>query len=182
MASKNLVQLAAEVASLEHALLESGGELPADLEATFDLTTGDLRNKVDRYHHVIDAFEARARYFEGIERQAKDARKVFENQVERLKANLRHAMTATSEKELLGNDWRYVLAKGKEKLVTNESLPPEYFREKVTLEPDKDSIRSALEMGFDVPGAALVESASLRAYVNVAGRAREVKELSDDQR
>jgi hypothetical protein len=177
MVNKNLIALAAEVAALERALLESGGELPPDLEATFDLTTGNLRAKVDRYRSVIDAFEARAKYFADLKAQAKAAQETFETQVERLKGRLRHAMTSSGETELQGNDWRYVLAHGKEKLVIKDSLPPEYLIEKVTLEPDKESIRTALEMGFAVPGAELVESTSLRAYVNLAGRAREVKEI-----
>ena len=182
MVSRSLIHLTSEIAALERALLENGGELPADLEAHFDLASGDLREKVDRYRHIIDAFGARADYFAELEKQARDAKKVFENQAERLKANLRRAIEATGQDELLGNDWRYKLTRGKEKLVTTNDLPDTFKKEKVTLEPDKDQIISALEMGFEVPGAALVETTSLRCYVNVAGRAREVKEISDEPR
>ena len=157
-----------------------GGELSPELEAEFDLTSGDLRAKIDKYHHVIDAFAARAEYFAQIEASAKAAKKIFENQRERLRQNLRYTMEASGEEELQGNDWRYRLCRGKEKLELDlKSLPPGYMREKVVLEPDREQIATELSMGFEVPGAALVESNSLRAYVNVEAKARPVKEISD---
>lgn len=41
-------------------------------------------------------------------------------------------------------------------IIDQEALPAEYLREKVSVAPDKKSIKKALQEGLEVPGAALV--------------------------
>lgn len=177
--TKSLVHLSAQVSDLEQALVQNDGVLPPELEAHFDLTTGELAEKIDRYKYVIDAFDARAAYFKKLEADMKHARKLFEAQIERLKGRLKYVMNASGEKELVGRDWRFVVSNAKEKLVLSGDVPDEYMKEVVTREPDRGTIETALKMGFEIEGCTLEPSQSLRVYVNARTESRPAKELED---
>lgn len=176
MKGGTLVELTSEILAIEHALMEADGELPPEIETQLDLAQGNLAEKVDRYRYIIEALESRAKYFAEIEKQMKGAKKVFENQRDRLRERLRFAIKATGGRELAGHDWRYLLSPGKDKLVIDEEkLAPEYLRERIVKEPDRDHIEDVLRCGFDLEGVTVEKVETLRCYVNAAGRAREVK-------
>lgn len=181
--TKSLVHLAGEVAGLSQALIDNGGVLTPELEALFDLTTGDLRNKVDRYKFMIDGLAERAEYFKKLEDEIKAARKTCENNVERLKDRLKYVMTESGEDELRGNNYRFKMSASKDKLVLDHEsgrIPDEYFKEVTERVPDKDAIITAIKMGFEVPGVELVPGKSIRAYVNAEAKAREVTEVKGE--
>ena len=177
--TKNLVHLANRVADLEQALLENDGVLPPELEEQFDLSTGELREKIDRYKYVIDAFESRAEYFKKMEADVKAAKKIFDNQAERLRDRLKYVMNAGGETELVGHDWRFKLSNAKEKLVVGKEVPDEFMKDVVVREVDKESIITSIKMGFPVAGCELVPSQSMRVYVNAGTKARPVKEIEE---
>lgn len=180
MKGGTLIELTSEILAIEHALMEADGEIPPEIEAQLDLAVGDLREKVDRYHYVMAALEARGTYFADLEKQAKAAKKVFENQRERLRDRLKLAIEARGGREIEGNDWRYVLSGCKDKIIIDDAkLPPEFMRERIVKEPDREHIEDVIKCGFEVEGVTVEKSKALRSYVNAAGRAREVKGESD---
>lgn len=175
--NKSLVVLVQEFAEMDRALIESGGELTPDLEAQMSITGENLKGKVDRYKLYMDHLDSRAEYFKAIEYQARDARKLFENHNNSLRAKLKMAMNALGVADLYGNDWRFKLSSAKPKMLINEDeLDPKYKKEVTTLVPDKERIEMDLTLGITVPGATLESTQSLRGYVHAAGRAKPVKE------
>lgn len=174
--NKSLVVLVQEFAEMDRALIESGGELTPDLEAQMSITGENLKGKVDRYKLYMDHLDSRAEYFKAIEYQARDARKLFENHNNSLRANLKMAMDALGVADLYGNDWRFKLSSAKPKMLINEEeLDPKYKKEVTTLVPNKELIEMDLSMGITVKGAYFESSHSLRNYVNHEGKAKPKK-------
>lgn len=176
----SLVSLVFDITEIERQIVQCDGELTPELEAQFDLTTGDIRSKIDAYKIVSDAFQARAEYFKDSAEQLTHARRLFENQKNRLKENVKFAMKNLNVTELEGNDWRYKLSRGKPALQIDESLLPDgFFKTVETKVVDRVAIEEALALGMTIPGVSMQESESLRVYVNAAGKSREVKEIKE---
>jgi hypothetical protein len=174
---RGLVALVDEITKIEVALIDSGGELPKEMEELFDLTQGDLRSKVDRYKYMMDAMEARSVYFKERADEMAHARKIFDNQKLRLKDRMKFAMDLLKATDLEGNDWRFKLTQNDDRLeINSKDLDPAYTREEVVKVPDAERIRSDLSLGLPVQGAQLVASMTLRSYVNKVGKAKLVKE------
>lgn len=174
----SLVGLVHEITEIERQLIQGEGQLSPEIEALFDLTTGAIKDKVDRYKFIMDAMDARSVYFKDLSDQMTSARRLFENQKNRLKENLKYAMTNMDTTELEGHDWRFKLSRLKDKVVIDQSkLPSEYMKDEVIRVVDKDAIESALMLGETIPGVTTEPSTQLRPYVNPAGRAKTVKEI-----
>ncbi len=106
---------------------------------------------------------------------------MLENQVERLRGNLKYVMTSMTTAELEGNNWRWQLSRGKPKLVVDEAkLSPVYFKLVYSKVIDKERIEGDLALGLPVEGAHLEETATLRSYVNKSALARPVTERTED--
>lgn len=165
--SKSLLALTAEVAEIERKILENNGELTPEIEQMLDLSSGDLRAKVDAYKVILDAFEWRSAQFKSIKDQSAAAQKTFDNLRDRLKDNLKYCAKQIGTDDLRGNDWRFKISTSKPRVVYDDTPIPTYFcKEKVEYVPDRDAIESALRLGENVPGAALEQSESIRVYVN----------------
>lgn len=176
--SKSLVALASEIAMLEKEIMEAGGELTPELERLMDLTGGGIAEKVDKYRHVMDAFDTRAMFFKDIENQAYAGRKIFENHKDRLKDNLKYAMKLQGTTELCGNAFRFKLSVSKPKLViVDEALiPAEYKKDKIVKVVDREAIENDLALGAEIPGVIVEPTDSIRGYVHGNSKPKQVKE------
>lgn len=174
--NKSLMAITAEVIAVERALIENDGVLPPEIEEQFNLATGDLKDKVDRYWIVLEALDARAGYFKSLAESATAARKMIENKHASLKANLKFTMQQLNLSELEGNDYRYKLSNSKPKLVIDDdALPPGYKKAVQTFVPDKEQIENDLALGMSVPGAHMETVQSLRGYMNAGAKAKPIK-------
>lgn len=178
---KSLIALVGDFAAFDKQLVESGGEITPEMEAALDLTGADMARKVDGYKLYMDHLDAQAMYFEDIEKQAQHGKRLFNNHREKMKENLKFAMTCLGVDELAGEAFRFKKSTLKPKLVieSQDALPPSYIKKEMVevTSIDKESLMIDLGLGKSVAGAQLVDVVSVRSYVNPAAKARPVKEL-----
>lgn len=165
--SLKLAEFISQAAAIERALIESGGEIGPNLEK--ELLEIDLskREAIDGVQLTLDRLESVGDYWKArAESYARIATSI-EQSARKLKNHVKTLMAASGEHELLGLEWRLKLCAAKPKMVVDESvLPKEYFKEKVTLVPDKSRIEEDLKLGVPVPGASLEAVHTLRTYPN----------------
>lgn len=176
--NKSLIALVHEITEIERQLIEAEGQLTPQMEELFNLTTGNLKEKADRYKFVMDSLDARAVYFAERGEEMDRASKLFENMKKRLKENLKFAMRAMQTTDLEGIDWRWKLSPLADRLeIDKKCLPSGFFKDEIIKVPDREKIEKALLLGEKVEGAEFKPSESLRPYVNKTGRAKPVKEI-----
>lgn len=178
MAENSLVSIANRMKGLDDELVERGGELSPEEEAELDLTTGDLRAKVDAYYMIIKEFEARAKTLVKLAEPFVTSRKAYENKAESLLARMKFAMQAMGVRRVEGDTFEFALTNSQPALVINEAeLPKEYFTTVTTVVPDKERIKGNLLLGIQIPGASLRPVDALRPKINHAALAKPVKEI-----
>jgi len=165
---QTLPALLKEAHAIEELLIETDGEMIPVLTEWMTINEQNMATKIDSYKYVFDKLESGCEFFKKKEEEMRNARKSYENYIQRLKENLKFTMESLTVSELKGHDYRFKLQRIKPKVVIlNESvLSAEYIREKITLEVDKTAIKEAFDKGIEVVGATLEEGVSLRSYVN----------------
>jgi hypothetical protein len=130
--------------------------------SSFDVSLGD---KVDAYNIVMTRLEAATDYWNGRANELYKIAKATSNARSRIREALKGAMMAMGKEEITGAEVRFKLARSKPSLIVDEVNVPESFKIIVTTKSvDKERVRTALEEGFEVEGAQLVPSFSLRQY------------------
>lgn len=153
--------------SLELAIIENGGELTPELETALTAISLDVAESVDRTHFALDRIENAAGYWKAKAAEYKKISDSLETAHDRLKGYIKGVMVESGKTDLTGVEVRYRLSRAKPKVVIDEAkLAPAYFKEKITLVPEKERIKQDLELGVPVDGARLEESFTLRAYPN----------------
>jgi len=165
--SETLKELVRDLNALESLVIENDGQICETLEAWMEINETNVATKVDSYNFLIARLEKGSEFFKEKEAEYYAARKVYENQILRMKNYVKDTMFAMGLDELKGNEYRFKISKLKPKIVINniEELPLEYTREKITIEVDRDSIKKALDEGLKIKGASLETSYSLRSYL-----------------
>lgn len=164
---QTLPALLKEAHAIEELLIETDGELNPILTEWMTINEVNLQVKVDAYKFVLDKLDLSIEFYKNKEDEIKKIRKLYENQIERMKSNLKNTMYLFSSDELKGIQYRFKLIKSKARVVIeNEALLPiQYCREIIKYEPAKDDIKKAIEEGIQVPGAYLDQSYSLRCFI-----------------
>ncbi len=148
-------------------LIESGGELTPDMEnslATIDMKTPAA---VDAASFLIQRMEHEEAYWKEMAEKYSLIAKGCKTTREKMKEAIKIGMLQLGLSDLEGRDVRFKISKAKPKLVVNaDYLDPNYLTTKTITEPNNEKIRSDLEQGLEVEGAMLLESHSLRSYVN----------------
>lgn len=159
----SLLSIANELHAIELELLSGDGELSPETEERLSAATIAKERKIDSYASILERaksieaeFSARA---ERMMMVAKSAKRLQE----RLKDNLRLAMSQIGLDELSGDSVRFKLVSGKAKLVL-DAIDERYCTQVVSYEPNKELIRAKLEAGESVPGARLDPTFQLRSY------------------
>jgi len=167
MANQSLMAHADDKLALWHLLSESGGEITPVMQAWLDEIETGLATKVDSYKFVIDDLELESQRLKAKAKDINAAAKSLENLADSIKERMKAAMTKMGVNEVMGQDYRYRLTTGIQRLeIMPEVVSKDWFMQVVTLEPDKARIRAALDQGEFIPGARLVDSPRLTAYVN----------------
>ena len=158
----SLPEIVQEYNAIKLALVQTMGELTPEMEESLKITDVALRAKADAYHYVDESLEADAAFFKRKAAAFADLAKRFSKAQDKLRENIKAAMTAMECAEIKGNDYRWCLERGAPKLVIDEAkLPAELQIVVTTTVPDKDRIKELLKGGFEVPGASLEEVARL---------------------
>lgn len=161
-----LFSLVAEAQSLESKIIEAGGELTPDIEEALSSLDIAVTDKVESYAFIMDSCENRAQFWKAKADLYSKIAKSHTLIQERIKERLKAAMMELGKDEVLGHSIRFKLQALKPKLVIkDESKIPADFKVVVqTTAPDKERIASALNDGFEIPGATLEKVFSLRQY------------------
>jgi Siphovirus Gp157 len=165
--SLKLADFITHASQIEKSLIESGGEISPELERELLIIDLTKREAVDSVQTTLERLEVMSDYWATkAENYAKIAKSLSFAQ-QKLKNYVKSLMAASGDAELTGLDWRLKLCPSKAKMVLNEDeLAKEYFKEKVTMVPDKTRIEEDLKLGVPVPGAALEPVFTLRVYPN----------------
>lgn len=164
----NLFQLTQEAQSLMLALIESKGEITPEIEARLTANESAVARKVDAYVYIEEQFDAQIALLKRKEEGFRSIRKGLENAIDRMRGNIKVAMTLLEKDTLAGDEYRYKLSKRKPKVViTDEKLIPMDYKIIVqTTGIDKEKLEAALTDGFAVPGAHLEEVKALLVQEN----------------
>lgn len=148
-------------------LIESGGQLTSEMEdslATIDMKTPAA---VDAANFIIQRMEHEEAYWKEMAEKYSLIAKGCKTTREKMKDAIKSGMLQLGITDLEGRDVRFKVSKAKARLVVNEDyLDQNYKVTKTISEPDNEKIRADLENGLEVDGAMLIESYSLRSYVN----------------
>lgn len=159
----SLLEIAQSLALIEQKILESGGEITPEIESLYSQIELTKKDKIDSYAEIIDRCEMLAEFYGQKESQLAKVRKSFESLKDHLHFNLKQAMYVGNFPEAEGNEYKFKLSYGKDKLVIEQDkLLPKYIINKIVMEPNKELIRSDLEAGKEVVGARLEKSPALR--------------------
>jgi len=165
--SETLKDLVKDLVAIESLIIENDGQVCEILESWMQINETNVAQKVDSYFYLIARLEKSAEYFNDRANEFYAAKKTYEKQVDKLKSNLKFTMQNFGTDELFGTDARYKLSKSKPKVIIDniEELPLKYTREKITIEVDKDLIKTDIDLGNEIKGASLETSFSLRSYL-----------------
>lgn len=153
----SLYQLSAHYEHVFNRLADS--DLPDEvIDDTLEGIEGELVEKGRNVAAFFLNLGAEIEAIKGAEARIAAHRKALENKQSRLKEYLKQNMSRCGITEIKANDGSFAakLYIGRDEAVVIDDegqLPKDYLREKVTYTADKTLIKSALNDGFDVPGA-----------------------------
>lgn len=181
MENRSLANLTKDHAAIISLLLESDGEVNEVIEKWMEINQEGLADKVDQYRYVMDAMNMQLSAFKLRAAEFVAAAVTLESAVLRMKDRLKTAMQAMNTDELLGNEFRFKLAKNPPSVVieNEDNLPATFCKEKVVLSPDKVKIREALERGETIVGCSIQQGTSVRPYMNTK-KIRDVKKVESE--
>lgn len=151
---------------LEKQLLESGGELTPELAMAFEVNPQELANKVDAYNEVMVRFDMQSEYLKKKAQEISAVAKSFDNARVRLKENMKQAMLLLGEKEVYGQDVKFVLQRVTPSIEIDEEKIPDTYKTKVeVIEVDRKAIRDdVLKNNKQVTGAVIKENWTVKPY------------------
>ena len=163
---QTLVEIIDTVNYIEKAIIESGGEIPPEIEKQLDKVSEDLQDKVDSYAYVMDVIGQKADFWKTKARTIQKTGSALEKTLERIKSQIKFAMSRGNLTEVKGQEVRFVLSRSKSHRleIDLEDLPDSWKMEVTELIPDKDRIETALRNKEVVPGARLIQTTTLRQY------------------
>lgn len=144
MEKRSLFQLTADMAAIEDALWENGGELTPELEEVLTETSASLIAKTDGYGALIRKFDSATASIDAEIKRLQALKKTASNATERLKERLKFSMQTNGLSKLEGSLTKISLRRSERVVVDEESiLAPYYF----TIEAIKDTLPSYVKLG-----------------------------------
>lgn len=153
-------------------------EIATMLDIPDDVLTEDQRKKMDTYldelavaeRTKVDGFgqfvrlqTARVEACKEESKRLAAKAKAAEKRIAWLKMKYLASMQANGVKEIKGDAYTISIRKSEAVAVTAmvDTLPVEYQRKKIIVEPDKTAIKDALKRGLEIPGCSLGDTFSL---------------------
>lgn len=121
-----------------------------------------LNEKVEGYAMVIETALADAKMYEDAEKKFKAKKEAAKKKAAWLQGNVFDAMKLTNQTEIKSGVFTVQIRQNPESVkVDEELLPKKYFNKKITLAPDKKTLKSLLKEGKKVRGAELIRTEKL---------------------
>ena len=128
-----LYQLTGQMAAIENALEETGGELTPELEALWAETAESLPAKVDDYNKVIKNLKAYAKNLDEEIKRLQALKKTADNSVKRITDHVKDTMVAHHLDKLDGELCKFSLSSSTSTEVDEETVLAPYLSRLVTL-------------------------------------------------
>jgi hypothetical protein len=124
---------------------------------TLEAESGDLMEKGTNVAKVLRNLESFAEQIKQAEQQMTERRKAIEKRAASLKQYLLTNMDMAGITKIESPWFCISIKNNPESVVIDDAvaLPKEYMRETISYAPDKALMKSAMQDGFDVPGAHL---------------------------
>lgn len=175
MDTRTLFQLSADMAAIEDALWENGGELTPELEQAMQETEQGLAKKADGYYSLIHSFAAKKDVLKAEICRLTKLAKVAENAEKRVKNYICETMGAFGIDKLEGNFVKFTRAKSTSTKTNDDQLKASFIAQignltgilppyiTVEVKVNKTALKEYIkEMGITPAGVEFVENYSLR--------------------
>ena len=121
-----------------------------------------FEQKAEGYAHVIKNLEADVAMYKAEEDSFKAKKQAAQKKLDYVKDNIMTAMNVTGQTEVKSGALIIKVTKNPESVKVNEDdLPKKNFTKKVTLAPDKKTLKELLKSGKKVKGAELIRTEKL---------------------
>lgn len=148
-------------------LAESGGEISPQIETWLNEIETNLAEKVDNYKLFLDEIENEAERLKTQSKLFNEASKQLTNLHNRIKDNIKFAMTKLETDTMNGQNFKFKLTNPIAKInIDEDKLPLEYKKKLEEYVPDSDKIRIDVELGKTIPGVMVEYKPGLRTYIN----------------
>jgi hypothetical protein len=165
VSNKTLTEIIRESEFLAEVLLENGGELPPEYEASLDANQTQLIDKVDRYGAALDYLKSRQSYALSRLQEWQKIADQCDKAIDSLMERLHLAIARLETDQIHGAEYSFKLVQNPPKVdIEDEKLVPnEYFisETKTVTRIDKAGISLALKNGQFVPGAKIIRTSRL---------------------
>lgn len=160
----NLSNMVLQVAQLEMALIESGGEITKEIEAMLIVKDVDVPAKVDAYAFTIERLEKSVELLSAKADQYKRMAKSAENAISRLKGNMLTAIEIYGKDYIEGIDSKFTVRQSPPACIINDEsvIPGEYLITETITKIDKKKIISDIKAGKHVSGADIAQGTWLK--------------------
>lgn len=152
--SKTLFQLSADMAAIEDALWESGGELTPELEEALQETEQGLVNKVDGYGAVVRSFASKEAILDAEIKRLTALKKTAENAQKRIKEHVLDTMGMFGIEKLEGAYCK-ISRRRTQKVETNDEMMLSGFAR--SLQEFNDSLPPYLTADIKISKTAIKE-------------------------
>lgn len=154
METRTLFQLSADMAAIEDALWENGGELTDELAEALQETETSIARKADGYYHLINSFASKASVIKAeIDRLSK-LKKVAENAEKRVRQHICDTMGMFGIEKLEGDLVKFSRGRSTSTETNDEQLKAAYTAQIANL---MDSLPPYLSVDVKVNKTALKE-------------------------
>lgn len=167
----SLIELAKMQASIETALIESGGELTPEIELMIAKLDLSLPEKVDSYDSLMQRMENLGEYYKARADEFTKLRRACENFVQRLKDNITFAAETMKVEEITGVDSRFkMMTTQSVEVVELDKIPGAFIVTETIHKVDSRGILRELKEGASIPGVQLKQSKYPRRFANNRGK------------
>lgn len=159
-----LAEILTDLAKLEAALEESGGEITGEQEQALIELQSKYLDKVDGWAIILDKMAMAEEFWLKRAETAKNTAKALEKATERMKEHLKYVMLERGVKKLEGAESEVTLSptKGEIVVIDEDAALKHYGKEKLTVSVDKVKLREDLEKGIDFGVAKIKQNWSLK--------------------
>lgn len=124
---------------------------------------GEFDDKASNIALYIQELQAQAEAIKNKSESLKDRQKSTTNKAERLKAYLSDMMNRAGKTKVETDDVRISFRKSESvEILDQQLIPEEYINARLTVTPDKVSIKKAIKSGQNIEGAILIENQNLQ--------------------
>jgi hypothetical protein len=124
---------------------------------------GEYKASIDDRAAVLDSLDRDVFGIDEEMRLLRERKQRKLSEIETLENTLLEEMHSLKAQKLVGNERTLLMRANPPRLIIEDetAIPKDYLREKVLIEPDKNSIKAALSLGEEIAGVKLVQTMSL---------------------